>query len=73
MNRDKLANVAMAIIGAVTVVVVVVGAAKDNLQLVLMGMVIGAYAIIIGTSNSVGRAIKKEADEIKDQIRDLRK
>jgi predicted tellurium resistance membrane protein TerC len=70
MNRDILAYVAMSVLGVVAVVLMVVGVAKHNFDISLMGMFIASYAVIIGTSTSVLRALRKE---IKDQIKNLQR
>ena len=71
MNKDVLGYVAMAFLGAAAVILMVAGAAKHDFDISLVGMIIGVYAAIIGTSASSSRVLKKEINQIKDQIKNL--
>jgi len=73
MNRDILAYIAMGILGTATVVTVVVGAAKDNMDLLLMGVAIGAYVVIIGSVTSAKSELKTEIKGVKKVIKNSHK
>jgi branched-subunit amino acid ABC-type transport system permease component len=72
MNRDNLEYVAVSIMSMTAVLVaIVIGALRNNPNAILAGIVIGVYAVVVGTSTSVKRELKKEIKEVKDQIRNL--
>lgn len=70
MNRDILAYTAMGILGTATVVTVVVGAAKGDTDVLLMGVTIGAYVVIIGSVTSAKIELSKK---IENEVKELRK
>ena len=72
MNRDNLEYVAVSIMAmAAVILAVAIGAARNNPNAILAGIVIGVYAVVVGTSTSVKRELKKEIKEVKDQIKNL--
>jgi Skp family chaperone for outer membrane proteins len=72
VNRDNLAYVAVTIIAmAAVILAIVIGAARNNPDVILAGIVIGVYAVVVGTGTSVKRELKKEIKEVKDQIKNL--
>ena len=72
MNRDNLSYIAVSIMSITAVLVaIVIGALRNNPNAILAGIVIGVYAVVVGTSTSVKRELKKEIKELKDQIKNL--
>ena len=72
MNRDNLSYIAVSIMSMTAVLVaIVIGALRNNPNAILAGIVIGVYAVVVGTSTSVKRELKKEIKELKDQIKNL--
>ena len=71
MNKEILGYVAMSIVATAVLLTVAIGASRNNPDAILLGIVIGVYAIVIGTSMSVKRELKKEIKEVKDQIKNL--
>ncbi|MGD8499491.1 MAG: hypothetical protein PVJ86_02525 [Phycisphaerales bacterium] len=73
MNRDILAYVVMSIMATVGVLAVAIGGARNNPDAVLVGILTGVYATIIGTSTSATRGLKKEIKAVKEQIKNLQR
>lgn len=73
MNRDILAYAVMSIMATVGVLAVAIGAARNNPDAILVGILTGVYAAIIGTSTSATRELKKEIKEIKEEIKNLQR
>jgi hypothetical protein len=71
MNRDILGYAAMSIMATVGVLAVFIGAARNNPDAILVGILTGAYATIIGTTTSAKRELKKELEQIRGEIKDL--
>jgi len=72
MNRDVLAYIAMSIFGAAAIYVMAVGVRKGNIDALLVGILIGSYAVIIGTATSVKAELKQEIKRISEEIKNLR-
>ncbi|KPL24613.1 MAG: hypothetical protein AMJ75_03145 [Phycisphaerae bacterium SM1_79] len=72
MNGDIAAYVVMSIMATASVLAAAIGAARNNPDAVLVGILIGVYATIIGTNTSVKRQLKNELGQIKQEIKDLR-
>jgi len=73
MNRDIFAYVAMSIMGMGGFFAIFLGAARDNPDAILVGIITGVYSTIIGTTTSAKRELKKELEEIKEGIKGLSK
>jgi hypothetical protein len=73
MYKDVLGYVTMAVLGAAAVILMVAGVVKHNFETSLIGMIVGIYATVIGTSTSNSRAFKKQISQIEDQIKNLQK
>ncbi|MHC4559353.1 MAG: hypothetical protein ACYS80_18835 [Planctomycetota bacterium] len=73
MNRDDiLSYVGVSIFATVGVLAVVIGASRNNPDAILVGILTGVYAAIIGTTMSAKRELKKEIKEVKEEIKELR-
>ena len=72
MNRDILGYVVMAIMATAAVLVVAIGAARNNQDAILAGILTGVYATIIGTVTSAKRELKKEIKEVREEIKNLK-
>jgi len=73
MNKEILSYVVMSIMATVGVLAIFIGAARNNPDAIIVGILTGVYATIIGTTTSSKRELKKELEQIKGQIKDLRK
>lgn len=74
MNRDNLAYVAVSIMAmAAVLLAVAIGVARNNPNVILSGLVIGVYAVVVGTGTSIKSELKKEIKEVKEETRDLGK
>jgi hypothetical protein len=73
MNRDILAYVVMSIMATVGILAVFIGASRNNPDAILVGILTGVYATIIGNVTSAKRELKKEIKEVKEETKDLRK
>jgi len=73
MNRYILGNVVTSIMATVAVLAVAIGAARNNPDAILVGILTGVYATIVGTSTSATRELKKEIKEIKEEIKNLQR
>ena len=72
MNRDILGYVVMSIMATVGVLAVFIGAARNNPDAILVGILTGVYATIIGTATSAKRELRKELEQIREEIKTLR-
>lgn len=72
MNREILGYVAMSIMATVGVLAVAIGASRNNPDAIIVGILTGVYATIIGTTTSATRELKKEIKEVKEEIKELR-
>jgi len=72
MNRDILSYVVMSIMATVGVLVIAIGASRNNPDSIIVGILTGVYATIIGTVTSAKRELKKEIKEVKEEIKKLR-
>jgi len=73
MNKEILSYVVMSIMATVGVLAVVIGAARNNPDAIIVGILTGVYAAIIGTVTSAKSELKKEIKQVKEEIRELRK
>ena len=73
MNREILSYVVMSIMATVGVLAVAIGAARNNPDAIIVGILTGVYATIVGTVTSAKSELKKEIKEVKEQVRELRK
>ncbi len=73
MNREILGYVVMSIMATVGVLAVFIGASRNNPDAIIVGILTGVYATIIGTVTSAKSELKKEIKDTKEQIRDLSK
>ena len=71
MNRDTLGYVAMSILATIGVPVIAIGAARNNPDAIIVGILTGVYAAIIGTVTSAKRELKKQIQETKEEIKEL--
>ncbi|UCE47224.1 MAG: hypothetical protein JSW47_16670 [Phycisphaerales bacterium] len=71
MNRDILGYIVMSIMATVGVLAVFIGAARNNPDAILVGILTGVYATIIGTTTSAKRELKKELEQIRGEIKNL--
>ena len=71
MNREILGYVAMSIFATVGVLAVAIGASRNNPDAIIVGILTGVYAAIIGTTTSAKSELKKEIKEVKEQIKEL--
>ncbi|MHC4166531.1 MAG: hypothetical protein ACYSWQ_06205 [Planctomycetota bacterium] len=72
MNRDILGYAVMSIMATVGVLAVLIGAARNNPDAILVGILTGVYATIIGTTTSAKRELRKELEQIKEEVKNLR-
>ena len=72
MNRAILSYVVMSIMATVGVLAVAVGAARNNPDAIIVGILTGVYATIIGTVTSAKSELKKELEQIKEEVKNLR-
>jgi len=72
MNREILSYVVMSIMATVGVLAVAIGASRNNPDAIIVGILTGVYAAIIGTTTSAKRELKKELGELKEEIKNLR-
>jgi len=72
MNRGTLSYVVMSIMATVGVLAVAVGAARNNPDAIIVGILTGVYATIIGTVTSAKSELKKELEQIKEEVKNLR-
>lgn len=72
MNREILGYVVMSIMATVGVLAIAIGSARNNPHAIIVGILTGVYAAIIGTTMSAKRELKKELGEIKEEIKNLR-
>ena len=73
MNRDNFGYVVMSIMATVVILAVVIGVARNKPDLILVGILTGVYATIIGPVTFVKRDLKKEINEVKEEIKELHK
>ena len=71
MNRDILGYVVMSIMATVGVLAVFIGAARNNPDAILVGILTGVYATVIGTTTSAKRELKRELEQIRGEIKNL--
>ncbi|MHC4146588.1 MAG: hypothetical protein ACYSUD_17660 [Planctomycetota bacterium] len=71
MNRDILGYAVMSIMATVGVLAVLIGAARNNPDAILVGILTGVYATIIGTTTSAKRELRKELEQMKEEIKNL--
>jgi len=62
----------MSIMATVGVLAVAVGAARNNPDAIIVGILTGVYATIIGTVTSAKSELKKELEQIKEEVKNLR-
>ena len=72
MNRAILSYVVMSIMATVGVLAVAVGAARNNPDAIIVGILTGVYATIIGIVTSAKSELKKELEQIKEEVKNLR-
>lgn len=72
MNRAILSYVVMSIMATVGVLAVAIGAARNNPDAIIVGILTGVYATIIGTVTSAKSELKKELEQIKEEVKNLR-
>ncbi len=72
MNREILGYVAMSIMATVGVLAVAIGASRNNPDAIIVGILTGVYATIIGIVTSAKSELKKEIKEVKEEIKNLR-
>ena len=73
MNREVLAYAVMSIMATVGVLAVAIGAARDNPDAIIVGILTGVYATIIGIVTSAKSELKREIKAVKEEIKELRK
>ena len=73
MNRDILSYVVMSIMATAGVLAIAIGAARNNPDAIIVGILTGVYAAIIGTVTSAKNQLKEEIKQVKEQINELRK
>ncbi|MHC4639585.1 MAG: hypothetical protein ACYTBP_16390 [Planctomycetota bacterium] len=72
MNRDILSYVVMSIMATVGVLAIAIGASRNNPDAIIVGILTGIYAAIIGTVTSSKRELRREIKAVKEEIRELR-
>ena len=72
MNRDIPGYVAMSTMATVGVLAIAIGAARNNPDAIIVGILTGVYATIIGTVTSAKRELKKQIQEMKEEIKEFR-
>ena len=74
MNRDDiLSYVGVSIFATVGFLAIFIGASRNNPDAIIVGILTGVYAAIIGIVTSAKSELKKEIKEVKEEIRELRK
>jgi len=73
MNRYILGNVVTSIMATVAVLAVAIGAARNNPDAILVGILTGVYATIVGTSTSAKNELKTEIKGLKNEIKNFHK
>ena len=73
MNRDILSYVVMSIMATVGVLAIAIGASRNNPDAIIVGILTGVYATIIGTATSSKRELGREIKAVKEEIRELRR
>ncbi len=71
MNREILSYVVMSIMATVGVLAVFIGASRHNPDAIIVGILTGVYAAIIGIVTSAKSELKKEVKEVKEEIKNL--
>jgi len=71
-HKETLSYVVMSIFATVGVLAVFIGASRNNPDAIIVGILTGVYATIIGTATSSKRELKKEIKEVKEEIKELR-
>ena len=72
MNRDILSYVVMSIMATLGFLAVAIGTSRNNPDAIIVGILTGVYATIIGTVTSPKSELKKEIKEVKEEIKELR-
>ena len=72
MNRDILNYFVMSIMATVGVLAIAIGASRNNPDAIIVGILTGVYAAIIGTVTSSKRKLRREIIKVKEEINELR-
>ena len=73
MNREILSYVVMSIMATVGVLAIAIGAAGDNPDAIIVGILTGVYAAIMGTVTSAKSELKREIKHVKEEVKELHK
>ena len=73
MKKDTAAYLAMAVFGVAAVCIMVMGVVMDRTTLGLMGLVFAIYPMMIGVGTSVKRDLRQDIEELKAEMKALRR